>query len=221
MSERRFREYLASEPLLEAASLQLAIGQISELPAALTEQLSGTLRVAAIESFMVNIRLIGDFLLTNNDRDLRPEDFGVPWSRDKLTPEPNDAQAECEAHHTELRAQLSAYWDDASKLIVHFSKRRHGPLKERPMDCVAVSTMATVALIALAPFIRALIEGAPAGELDSELPEDSDNEAWARRALIERAQLLREEFVQGCGRLGLDGSRLLGLDECTVKDLNQ
>lgn len=196
---------------MQAACLQLAIGQISQLPGVITGQLSGTLRVAAIESFMVNIRLIGDFLLKNDHRDLRPEDFGVSWSRDRLAPESNDGPAEEESCRNELRAHLETYWDDASKLVVHLGQRRLGPLKEQPLDCVAMSAMATVVLFALAPFIREVVDATHA-KLEPELPNDNDREAWTERALVERAHLLRDEFVQGCERLGLDGRKLLGLD---------
>lgn len=66
-------------------------------------------------------------------------------------------------------------------------------------------------MTALATFIRAIVDAAPA-ELNPASPNDNDNEARTKRALIEQAHLLRDEFLQRCDRLGLDRRQLLGPD---------
>ncbi|MFI8516790.1 hypothetical protein ACIGEZ_02990 [Streptomyces sp. NPDC085481] len=71
--------------------------------------LSGAVRVAVIESFWVNVRLLAEFLVKGTgSRDWQARDFAPGWT----------------ATNAEARTRLSEAWVTASRHVMHLSKDR-------------------------------------------------------------------------------------------------
>ncbi|MFJ1545868.1 hypothetical protein [Streptomyces sp. NPDC088246] len=99
-------------PELRAIGIvQQAIGQIDGLVDYVTGRQPiepRAVEIACTESFMVNVRLVADFLFKKREpKDLRAVDLVPGWKAD-----------------TEAGKRIGEWWDLASKHVMHLSKKR-------------------------------------------------------------------------------------------------
>lgn len=208
MSTMTFRERMESKEMRHAYQLIYSIDMITEIPISYNETVdSGQMlhAVAMIDAFYVHLRLLGDFLVKETkSTDIGPADFGVQWRVPKTSAE--------RAHQSDEAKRLLNHWDVASKYVVHFGHVRVpndlAELEVFDVDAQSMTSMAVDALTVLAPFVKAVEDGAPQGGSNhadgqpAPVPDDA-------KLLIERATLLRTSFDRACDRLGLDPASLI------------
>jgi len=195
---------LASSPEMRRTyQLDYSIHMISDIAAEYDGVVDrGSLLCARsmLDAFYVHVRLLADFLVkaTKGGVDFGPADFGVEW---KI---PTTAEA----------GRLGKYWDTASKYVVHFGHPRVPDDLEEvggfEIGSRAFKAMAADSLIVFAEFMRRLESQTPPWSEGSRIPDqEAEPHAWRDRMLSDRTNLLHDSFIEACGKVGLDGERLL------------
>jgi hypothetical protein len=155
---------------------------------------------AMVDAFYVHIRLLGDFLVRDtNKNDFGPAELGVT---DWTPPTTDEAK------------RLNECWVTASKYVVHFGRPRVpenlSDLQSFDVNGAAFRGMARDALTVFALFLRDLLAVTPAWAGGARVPDrDREPREFETRLLFERTERMRKSFVEACAKVGLDGSSLL------------
>ena len=202
MSEN-FHNMITSPEMRRGYQLEYSIRMISDIATGYDAAVDRGEYLCArsmLDAFFVHVRLLADFLVkaTQERKDFGPADFDVEWTV------PTTAEA----------VRLGEHWDTASKYVVHFGRPRVpenlDDLQAFEIGGKAFKDMAADALMVFAAFQRKLEAKTPAWSEDARVPDrQTEPEDWRVRILADRTTLLRDSFIEACGKVGLDGEKLL------------